>query len=281
MTFEGEGTPPIAKPRRRRIRRIAAVTVPTGAALGAGAVIATGAIPGSDGTVRFCYDTAEGRGVARIVDEASACEQGEAQIKVAQTGPQGPTGPVGPAGPAGPPGPAGGGGLAIPAYPVAASDFLLEIDGIKGESSDSKHKDAIEIESFSWGATRKGASAVRGGGAGAGKVSFQDFHFTKAIDRSSPLLLRAAATGQHIKKAVLFVRKAGKEQQEYLVIKLTDILVSSYQTSPQAPGSGQGPVEDVKLDFAKVEYEYRPINPDGSLGAPVKAGYDLKANKKV
>ena len=29
---------------------------------------------------------------------------------------------------------------------VMASDFLLEIDGIKGESSDAKHKDKIPAE---------------------------------------------------------------------------------------------------------------------------------------
>ncbi|HEV3436619.1 MAG TPA: type VI secretion system tube protein Hcp, partial [Gemmata sp.] len=54
-----------------------------------------------------------------------------------------------------------------------ASDYLLEIDGIKGESQDDKHKDTIEISSFSWGATNAGSSSS-GSGGGAGKVSYQD-----------------------------------------------------------------------------------------------------------
>ena len=92
-----------------------------------------------------------------------------------------------------------------------ASDFLLEIDGIKGESKDKKHKETIEVESFSWGATQPGSFAS-GQGGGAGKVTFQDIHFTSTVNKASPLLAKACATGQHIKKAVLFVRKAGGTQ---------------------------------------------------------------------
>src|SRR5438270_6686608 len=108
-----------------------------------------------------------------------------------------------------------------------ASDYLLEIDGIKGESSDNKHPGTIEIDSFSWGATNSGAMSA-GGGGGAGKVSFQDLHFTTKVNKSSPLLMLACASGQHIKKAVLYVRKQGGDQQEYYTITLADVLVTSY-----------------------------------------------------
>jgi type VI secretion system secreted protein Hcp len=160
-----------------------------------------------------------------------------------------------------------------------ASDYLLKIDGIKGESSDSKHKDEIEIESFSWGATQPGSFATAGGG-GAGKVSFQDVHFTTRVNAASPNLMVACATGQHIKVATLTVRKAGKDQQEYYIIKLSDNLVSSYQ-SGGSEGSNALPVDQFSINFAKIEFEYKTQKPDGSLGAPVKGGWDLKANKKV
>src|SRR3954471_6625325 len=106
-----------------------------------------------------------------------------------------------------------------------ASDYLLEIDGIKGESKDDKHAGTIEISSFSWGATNSGSSAS-GTGGGAGKVSYQDIHFTTSVNKSSPLLMLACASGQHIKKAVLFVRKQGGDQQEFYTITLEDVLVS-------------------------------------------------------
>ena len=160
-----------------------------------------------------------------------------------------------------------------------ASDYLLKIDGIKGESTDSKHKDEIEIESFSWGASNPGSFASASGG-GSGKVNFQDVHFTSRVSVASPNLMVACATGQHIKSAILTVRKAGKEQQEYYIVKLSDTLVSSYQ-SGGSEGSNALPVDQFALNFAKIEFEYKSQKPDGSLGAPVKGGYDLKQNVKI
>jgi type VI secretion system secreted protein Hcp len=161
---------------------------------------------------------------------------------------------------------------------MAAADYFLKIDGIEGESQDSKHKAEIEIQSFSFGATQTGSFAA-GGGGGAGKVSMQDFHFTVPVNKSSPKLMLACASGQHIKKAVLTVRKAGKEQQEYLKYTFSDILVSSYQT-----GGGGGdvmPVDQISLNFAKIEQEYKEQKADGTLAGSVKSGWDLKQNKEA
>jgi type VI secretion system secreted protein Hcp len=160
-----------------------------------------------------------------------------------------------------------------------ASDYLLEIDGIKGESRDDKIKDTLEIESFSWGVTNTG-SAASGGGGGAGKASFQDISFTTRVNKASPLLMLACATGQHIKKAVLHVRKAGGEQQEYYTMNFADLLISSYMSGGSAGGDAL-PVDQFSLNFSSVKFEYKPQKPDGGLDSAVTAGYDLKANKKL
>src|SRR5262245_7006243 len=97
---------------------------------------------------------------------------------------------------------------------MAAVDFFLKIEGIDGESTDDKHKGEIDIQSFSWGVTNTGSHGA-GGGGGTGKSVFQDLHFTTHVNKSSPKLMLACATGEHLKKAVLTVRKAGKDQQEY------------------------------------------------------------------
>lgn len=162
---------------------------------------------------------------------------------------------------------------------MAAVDYFLKIEGISGESTDAKHKGEIDIESWSWGASNSGSMGF-GGGGGAGKVSMQDFHFVMRENKASPLLMLACATGQHIKSAQLTCRKAGTEQQEFLTIKFTDLLVSSFQTG----GSAQGdiiPQDQIALNFSKIEYEYKPQKPDGTLDSPAKAGWDLKQNKKV
>jgi type VI secretion system secreted protein Hcp len=161
---------------------------------------------------------------------------------------------------------------------MAAVDYYLKIDGIEGEATDAKHKSEIDVESWSWGETQTG-SAAHGAGGGAGKVSMQDFHFVMRVNKASPKLMLACATGQHIKKADLTCRKAGGDQQEYLKITLSDLLVSSYQT-----GGSTGdivPTDQISLNFAKIEFEYKEQKADGSLGSPVKTGYNLKENKKV
>jgi type VI secretion system secreted protein Hcp len=160
---------------------------------------------------------------------------------------------------------------------MAAVDYFLKFDGIKGESADAKHKDEIDVESWSWGLTQSG-TASGGGGGGAGKVSAQDFHFVMALNKASPALMRALATGQHIKDAVLTARKSGKSQAEYLTFKFSDVLVSSYQTGGSS-ASDTLPLDQISLNFAKIEVSYKEQKPDGSLGGETKFNYDLKGNK--
>lgn len=157
-----------------------------------------------------------------------------------------------------------------------ASSIFARIGTIKGESRDAKHKDEIEVLSWSWGVSQSG-TAGHGGGGGAGKASFQDLTFTHHVDKASPLLMKACATGEHVKDATITVRKAGKGQQEYLVITLTDLLVTSVSTSVSAEGDAT--MESVGLSFAKVDLEYKPQKADGSLEAGIHFKYDLKTNK--
>ena len=157
------------------------------------------------------------------------------------------------------------------------ANYFLKIDGIAGESSDAKHKGEIELVSFQWGLTQSGTQAG-GGGGGAGKVQFQDFHFTQQTQKSSPALMLACASGQHIKGAVLTGRRTGKVQLEFLTIKFTDVLVSSFQ---EAAGGDEVPIEEVGLDYARIQVTYRPQDASGKPLGDVNAGWDLKQNKKV
>jgi type VI secretion system secreted protein Hcp len=156
-----------------------------------------------------------------------------------------------------------------------ASDIFAKIGDIKGESPDDKHKGEIEVLSWSWGVTQSGTMA-HGGGGGEGKANFNDFNFTHHIDKASPVLLKACATGEHIKEATITVRKAGKGQQEFLIIKLNDVTI----TAVEHGGSEDQPyVESVNLRFAQVDLEYKPQRPDGSLDPGLHFKFDLKANK--
>jgi type VI secretion system secreted protein Hcp len=161
---------------------------------------------------------------------------------------------------------------------MAAVDLFLKIDGIQGESKDAKHANEIDVDAFSWGETNV-VSHAGGGGGGAGKVAMQDFHFTKRLDKASPVLFLACASGKHFPKAVLSARKAGQGQQDYLVITLSDVVVSGYQVG--GAESGEAGVDQTSLAFSRIVFEYRPQKPDGSLAPAVKAGWDLETNKAI
>jgi type VI secretion system secreted protein Hcp len=160
-----------------------------------------------------------------------------------------------------------------------AVDYFLKIDGVQGESADAKHKGEIELESFSWGETNTVSGPGGGGGGGSGKVQVQDLIVTMHVSRASPKLMLACATGKHHKEAVLTVRKAGKSQQEFLIFKFKDVIVTSYLTS----GSAQSDVvlDQASMGFSTIQMDYRPQKADGSLDTPVKAGWDVKNNKPI
>jgi len=158
---------------------------------------------------------------------------------------------------------------------MAAVDYFLKIDGIQGESRDDRHKDEIDIESFSWGETQSGTFAV-GGGGGSGKISMQDFHFTMPVNKASPALFLACAQGNHIKNAILTCRKAGRDQQEFLKVTMNDVLVSSFQI-----GGAEGvvPTDQISLNFAKIEVEYQEQDATGKLVGSIKKWFDFKTMK--
>ena len=149
---------------------------------------------------------------------------------------------------------------------VSASDMFLKISGIKGESTDAKHKDSIEVLSWSWG-TSTGTGKIKRGTVPPQCI--QDLQLTKFVDQSTPQLLMQAVMGQPAKEATLTVRKSGGQQQDYLIIKMTDVLVTSYQTGG-ASGSDLPIMDSLVLTFSSIEGEYRRQNPDGSLAAPVE-----------
>ena len=159
-----------------------------------------------------------------------------------------------------------------------AIDMFLKIDGIEGESTDVKHKNEIAILSYAWGEAQPAPAG--GAGGGAGKIAMQDLHFSMLVNKASPKLFLACAKGEHFKNAVLTVRHTGASPAEFLKWRFTDVLISSYQTAGDV-ATGALPADHASLNFSKIEVAYSPVKPDGTLGTPVKAGWDSKTNKPV
>ena len=160
-----------------------------------------------------------------------------------------------------------------------AVDMFLKIDGIPGESTDAKFQKEIVLESFSWGETNA-AAHIGAGGAGAGKVSMQDFHFTARVSAASPKLMLACATGQHIKDAVMNVRRAGEQKEgnaAFLTYSFQGVVITSVQ---EAGDTSNIPLDSVSFAFQKIDVMYKPQKADGSLDAGLHFKYDIKANKQ-
>ena len=155
--------------------------------------------------------------------------------------------------------------LAASTSVVSANDMFLKIGDIKGESTDQKHKEWIEVLSWSWG-TSTGTGRVKRGTVPPQCI--QDLHFTKFVDKSTPQLITNAVVGQPAKEATLTVRKSGGEQNDYLILKMSDVLVTSYQTGG-SEGSNTPLVDSVTLTFATIQGEYKQEKADGTLGNSV------------
>jgi type VI secretion system secreted protein Hcp len=153
-----------------------------------------------------------------------------------------------------------------------ADDIVLKIDGIEGESQIDGHKKEIDVHSISWG-MHNSASTHTGGGGGSGKVIFQDVHFSKNFDSSSHNLQRRCADGKHIPTAVVTFRKQGEGQKDYLVVTLSDLLVTSY--------SGGNGGEQFSLAYSKFKFDYKEQTSKGGLGGSKMWEFDVKANKHV
>ena len=139
---------------------------------------------------------------------------------------------------------------------MALDMFINMGDKIKGESRDKVQgpKGDIDILAWSWGMSQSGTTHT-GGGGGAGKANFQDISFTKWVDLSSAKLALACCNGKHYPEATLTVRKAGENPLEYLVITLSEVMITSYQTG--GSGGEDRLTENVTLNFAKVKFDYK------------------------
>ena len=162
-------------------------------------------------------------------------------------------------------------------------EMFLKLAGIEGESSDAKHKGEIDVLAWSWGlseeAGRGDPQAGSPAGGGASRVKIESISIQKLIDVASPLLLLFSAQGKHITDGTLTTRKAGKGGGDFLLFKMTDVIVTSVHVAV-SKDTGQ-PAESITLSFGKFEFNYRPTNPDGSLGTAKSSGWDIRAGKQV
>lgn len=155
------------------------------------------------------------------------------------------------------------------------ANTFLKIDSIPGEATQDGHAGEIAVESLSFSVDQSGIRMAGGRGSPA-RARFSVINVVKRVDKSSPLLFLKSALGEVIPTAVIVVQKGGQRPADFLTIKLTNVIISSFSTS-----SSQEVFENIGLSFSVITYTYRPQNSDGSLGAPITVTFDVNRNKSV
>lgn len=162
-----------------------------------------------------------------------------------------------------------------------AFDCFLKIDGVPGESTDDKHKDWIELLSFSHGLSQTGSGAASsGGGRSAERCDHQDFSVVKTVDKASPKLALFCCNGTHIASIKVELCRAAGDKQKYMGYDLSEVIVSSVRLGGSSQGGEALPLEEISFNYGKIEWIYTET--DHKTGKPkgdVKTHWDLTINK--
>ncbi len=162
-----------------------------------------------------------------------------------------------------------------------AFDTFLKIGTIPGESTDDKHKDWIEVLSFSHGVSQPATGSVSSGGArSAERCDHSDFSIVKSLDKASPKLNLACCNGEHIKEVTVELCRATQDKARYMQYKMEDVIVTSVRPGGSAQGGETLPLEEVSFNYAKISWVYTETDhKTGKAKGDVQTHWDQGANK--
>jgi len=153
---------------------------------------------------------------------------------------------------------------------MAVNAYLI-IDGRPGASTSKK--DAIDVMSFSFGASMQHVIGSKSSGAEAraGRADLSNLTVMKALDKTSPLLFDDCVTGNVLAKVdLIYDKPMGDQQEDYFKIHMEKALITSIQHS----GSNENPMESVSFAFEKIKISYNPEE-GGKLKGFIDKGFDV------
>ncbi|MCG5233959.1 Hcp family type VI secretion system effector [Xanthobacter oligotrophicus] len=157
---------------------------------------------------------------------------------------------------------------------------FLKIEGLKGESLDSDHKEWIDVLAWSWGLDNP-SNPHAGSGSGATKGHVHNFSFTKQVDLSSTPLAQFLLKGKHFSKGIFELPKTGGDGKAmvYYKIEFKEVFVTSINFG----GGGGGGVftENVQFSFSEYKAYYKSQKDTGAAGDGNDYGWNCKENKEV
>ncbi len=148
---------------------------------------------------------------------------------------------------------------------------------IPGESTDSVHKDWVEVESWSQEIQQPtSTTASTSGGHSSERCEHAPMVFLKRLDKSSVYMYEACSAGYSYDVDIIFYRASGTVRTSYLTIKLHNAIINSVSSSM----AGGIPMESFTLKYSKVTWEHKSSKTDGSANVGRDSGgWDLALNK--
>lgn len=160
-----------------------------------------------------------------------------------------------------------------------ALDAYMQIEGIKGESTDSGHKDWIEVSNVAWSVFQPRADAIStAGGLTTGRAELSNLCFKKLADLSSPVLQQHCAMGKTIPRAKFEFMRADGEGKPicYYTVEIENVMIAGMN-----PCSGDAGIitEQVFLAYSKMKWKYTKQGIRGGTEGNASGGWDCASNK--
>jgi type VI secretion system secreted protein Hcp len=160
-----------------------------------------------------------------------------------------------------------------------AFNAFLKIKDIPGECTDDKHKDWIEILSYSHGVSQPASGSVSGsGGLSGGRADHMDFSISKLLDKASPKMALFCCSGGHIGEVIIEICRATGDQAKFMEYKLTDTMIRNVSVGGGKNGDDR-PAENVNFAYTKIDWNYTDFDAKGKAKTNVITKWDLTANK--
>ncbi len=156
----------------------------------------------------------------------------------------------------------------------------MKLGDIKGEATDTDHKDWIIIESMSSGIHRSVPQGAKDQQRTKGETSLGDISISRQLDKSSTKLQETCANGTFAKEVEIhFCTTVKNKQEPYLIYKLKDVIVSSYSIHANSSGDPL-PSEQITLGYSEVEWTYILVDPKtGDKKVQVPAKYNTATGR--
>ncbi len=154
-----------------------------------------------------------------------------------------------------------------------SKDIYIKIDGIEGESKDSKHEKWTDVLDFTHAAIQ---SIQTGSPDAAGRGVFEPVSFKHLVDKGTPKLQEACMKGSHIKVAELhFCRAINGKQEVVYKVKFEGIKIVKAEVSVEnLPEDAFQLVETVHFLANKQTWTETAVGLDNVLGGNTEACFD-------